>query len=100
MAVTARELSEASDRGLALAQARRRVSPTRTAAAIGEGRDASGDRGGRSGYARYDRIASNADIAGWALWRNFRVSNSLDVGCCHRIPGRGATRAGYRRPRL
>ena len=48
---------------------------------FGEGRDASGDREGRSGYARYDRIASNADIAGWLLWRNFRVANALDVGC-------------------
>lgn len=48
---------------------------------FGEGRDASGDRAGMSGYARYDRIASNADIAGWLLWRNFRVERSLDVGC-------------------
>ncbi len=82
MAVTARELSEASDRGLALAQAREAgIADTYGGSYFGEGRDASGDRGGRSGYARYDRIASNADIAGWALWRNFRVSNSLDVGC-------------------
>lgn len=48
---------------------------------FGEGRDPSGDREGRSGYARYDRIASNADIAGWLLWRNFRVANALDIGC-------------------
>lgn len=48
---------------------------------FGQGRDASGDRGGLSGYARYDRVASNADIAGWLLWRNFRVERSLDVGC-------------------
>ena len=48
---------------------------------FGEGRDALGDREGRSGYARYDRIASNADIAGWLLWRNFRVATALDVGC-------------------
>ena len=48
---------------------------------FGEGRDALGDREGRSGYARYDRIASNADIAGWLLWRNFRVTTALDVGC-------------------
>jgi SAM-dependent methyltransferase len=26
-------------------------------------------------------VASNADIAGWLLWRNFRVHRSLDVGC-------------------
>ena len=48
---------------------------------FGEGRDALGDREGRSGYARYDRVASNADIAGWLLWRNFRVATALDVGC-------------------
>ena len=30
---------------------------------------------------RYDRVASNADIAGWLLWRNFRVTSALDVGC-------------------
>ena len=48
---------------------------------FGEGRDALGDREGRSGYARYDRVASNADIAGWLLWRNLRVTTSLDVGC-------------------
>lgn len=48
---------------------------------FGEGRDATGDREGRSGYARYDRLSSNADIAGWLLWRNFRVKRTLDVGC-------------------
>lgn len=48
---------------------------------FGEGRDISGDRAGLSGYARYDRVASNADIAGWLLWRNFRAKRSLDVGC-------------------
>ena len=26
-------------------------------------------------------MASNADIAGWLLWRNFRVTTALDVGC-------------------
>ena len=26
-------------------------------------------------------MASNADIAGWLLWRNFRVASALDVGC-------------------
>lgn len=48
---------------------------------FGEGRDPSGDRQGRSGYATYDRISSNADIAAYLLWRNFRVHRSLDVGC-------------------
>ena len=37
-------------------------------------------RAGRA-MPRYDRIASNADIAGWLLWRNFRVTTALDVGC-------------------
>ncbi len=48
---------------------------------FGEGRDPSGDRRGESGYATYDRVSSNADIAAWLLWRNFRVRRSLDVGC-------------------
>lgn len=48
---------------------------------FGVGRDPSGDRAGRSGYARYDRIASNADIAAYLLWRNFRTRRALDVGC-------------------
>jgi len=48
---------------------------------FGLGRDPSGDRRGRSGYATYDRVSSNADIAGYLLWRNFRVHHTLDVGC-------------------
>jgi SAM-dependent methyltransferase len=48
---------------------------------FGVGRDPSGDRQGRSGYATYDRISSNADIAAYLLWRNFRARRSLDVGC-------------------
>jgi SAM-dependent methyltransferase len=49
---------------------------------FGDGRDPSGDRQGRSGYARYDRISSNADIAGFVLWRTFGgAHNALDVGC-------------------
>lgn len=47
----------------------------------GVGRDTGGDRQGRSGYAVYDRMSSNADIAGWLLWRNFRVARTLDIGC-------------------
>jgi SAM-dependent methyltransferase len=82
MARTGRVLTEAADRGSALAEARAAgVADTYGASYFGEGRDASGDRAGLSGYARYDRIASNADIAGWLLWRNFRVGNGLDVGC-------------------
>jgi SAM-dependent methyltransferase len=82
MAVAGRELTQAADRGLAEAEARQAgIADTYGGSYFGEGRDASGDRAGRSGYARYDRVASNADIAGWLLWRNFRVGNALDVGC-------------------
>ncbi|HXW38653.1 MAG TPA: class I SAM-dependent methyltransferase [Acidimicrobiales bacterium] len=82
MARAGRGLSEAAARGGALAEARSSgVGHLYQGSYFGEGRDPSGDRAGRSGYARYDRIASNADIAGWLLWRNFRVRNSLDVGC-------------------
>jgi SAM-dependent methyltransferase len=82
MAVVGRELSVASERGLALAEGREAgVVDTYRGSYFGEGRDSSGDRAGRSGYARYDRTASNADIAGWMLWRNFQVATSLDVGC-------------------
>ncbi|MGH9083596.1 MAG: class I SAM-dependent methyltransferase, partial [Acidimicrobiales bacterium] len=48
---------------------------------FGEGRDPSGNRQGRSGYASYDRVSSNADIAAYLLWRHFRVRRALDVGC-------------------
>jgi SAM-dependent methyltransferase len=76
------ELSNAAERAAAVAEARRAGVPDAYGGAyFGEGRDAEGDREGRSGYARYDRIASNADIAGWLLWRNFRVETALDVGC-------------------
>jgi SAM-dependent methyltransferase len=48
----------------------------------GEGRDPSGDRGGCSGYASYDRVSANADIAAYVMWRNFGgVHQTLDVGC-------------------
>ena len=76
------ELTLAAERATAVAEARRAGVPDAYGGAyFGEGREASGDREGRSGYARYDRIASNADIAGWLLWRNFEVANALDVGC-------------------
>jgi SAM-dependent methyltransferase len=48
---------------------------------FGVGRDPSGDRQGQSGYATYDRVSSNADIAAYLLWRNFRARRTLDVGC-------------------
>jgi len=76
------ELTAAAERATAVAEARRAGVPDAYGGAyFGEGRDAAGDREGRSGYARYDRIASNADIAGWLLARNFRVATALDVGC-------------------
>ncbi len=76
------ELTALSERAAALAVARRAGVPDAYGGSyFGEGRDALGDREGRSGYARYDRVASNADIAGWLLWRNFRVATALDVGC-------------------
>jgi SAM-dependent methyltransferase len=82
MSLVARELARASETGQAVAEARAAgIDATYGASYFGEGRDSSGDRGGHSGYARYDRVASNADIAGWLLWRNFRVGSSLDVGC-------------------
>ena len=70
------ELTAAAERATAVAEARRAGVPDAYGGAyFGEGRDAAGDREGRSGYARYDRVASNADIAGWLLWRNFRVAD-------------------------
>lgn len=49
---------------------------------FGHRRDPSGDRAGRSGYATYDRISSNADIAGRVMWRQFGgAGRTLDVGC-------------------
>jgi len=48
----------------------------------GHQRDPGGDRGGLSGYATYDRVSSNADIAGYVVWRNFGGARRvLDVGC-------------------
>lgn len=47
---------------------------------FGEGRDHL-DRAGLSGYERYDRQTSNADVAAYVLWRHFDVDRSLDVGC-------------------
>jgi hypothetical protein len=47
---------------------------------FGEDRDPL-DRMGLSGYERYDRSTSNADVAAYALWRCFSPHESLDVGC-------------------
>jgi len=82
MGVAGRELTTVAERGRALAAARAEsIDATYGGSYFGEGRDTSGDRQGASGYARYDRTASNADIAGWLLWRNFRARRVLDVGC-------------------
>lgn len=49
---------------------------------FGHRRDPGGDRAGLSGYAAYDRISSNADIAGRVMWRQFGGARlALDVGC-------------------
>jgi SAM-dependent methyltransferase len=47
---------------------------------FGEGRDPS-DRAYLSGYERYDRDTSNADVAAYLAWRTFPAGTSLDVGC-------------------
>ena len=48
----------------------------------GEGRDPTGDRAGCSGYASYDRVSSNADVAAYVMWRNLAgAARVLDVGC-------------------
>lgn len=39
------------------------------------------DRMGLSGYERYDRATSNADVAAYVVWRFFDVRRTLDVGC-------------------
>lgn len=46
---------------------------------FGEGRDPL-DRMGLSGYERYERDTSNADVAAYIAWRHFRPSTMLDVG--------------------
>src|SRR5688500_17039677 len=47
---------------------------------FGEGRNPL-DRMGLSGYERYDRQTSNADVAAYLVWRFFDVRRTLDVGC-------------------
>jgi SAM-dependent methyltransferase len=47
---------------------------------FGEGRDAC-DRAYLSGYERYDRETSNADVAAYLAWGTFPVQRTLDVGC-------------------
>jgi SAM-dependent methyltransferase len=47
---------------------------------FGEGRDTN-DRAYLSGYERYDRATSNADVAAYLAWTTFPVHRTLDVGC-------------------
>ncbi|MHB8467793.1 MAG: class I SAM-dependent methyltransferase [Acidimicrobiales bacterium] len=47
---------------------------------FGEGRDPS-DRAFLSGYERYDRDTSNANVAAYLAWLTFPALTSLDVGC-------------------
>ncbi len=86
MARLAAELSRAARVGEVVSEARAAEATGAAGTLYGDayfgvGRDPSGDRQGRSGYATYDRTSSNADIAAYLLWRNFRVQRALDVGC-------------------
>jgi hypothetical protein len=47
---------------------------------FGEGRNPV-DRMGLSGYERYDRHMSNADVAAYLVWRFLPGAQTLDVGC-------------------
>ena len=47
---------------------------------FGAGRHAL-DRMGLSGYERYDRATSNADVAAYLVWKHFAAERTLDVGC-------------------
>ncbi|MGQ0521879.1 MAG: class I SAM-dependent methyltransferase [Actinomycetota bacterium] len=68
MAVAARELARALD------------DDVYGASYFGSGRDPL-DRMGLSGYERYDRDTSNANVAAYLVWRWFDVRRTLDVGC-------------------
>lgn len=68
MAVVARELARALD------------DDVYGASYFGAGRDPLG-RMGLSGYERYDRDTSNANVAAYLVWRWFDVRRTLDVGC-------------------
>ena len=48
----------------------------------GRGRDPA-SRNGISGYERYTRATSNADVAAYLLWRFFPPGRVLDAGCAH-----------------
>ena len=47
---------------------------------FGEGRDPT-DRAYLSGYERYDRDTSNANVAAYLVWRTFPARDALDLGC-------------------
>ncbi|MCP5026217.1 MAG: class I SAM-dependent methyltransferase [Actinomycetia bacterium] len=55
-------------------------SPYQDPSYFGEGRNPL-DRMGLSGYERYDRATSNADVAAYLMWRWFRPRHTLDAGC-------------------
>src|SRR5665213_1646289 len=47
---------------------------------FGEGRNPA-DRAYLSGYERYDRETSNANVAAYLAWVTFPAATSLDIGC-------------------
>jgi SAM-dependent methyltransferase len=47
---------------------------------FGAGRNPA-SREGRSGYERYDRKSSRAEVAAFLAWRHFPAERTLDVGC-------------------
>ena len=57
---------------------------------FGDGHDPLGDRQGRSGYARYDRVSSNADVGGIRAVAHIRWREGARCGVCHRVRGRSA----------
>lgn len=69
-------MSRNDDRNLVLVLWTRRYG----ASYYGRGRDPQ-TRGGVSGYERYTRASSNADVAAYLLWRSFPARRALDVGC-------------------
>lgn len=61
---------------------------------FGSGRDPY-DRMGLSGYARYDRDTSNANVAAYLVWRWFDGRRSLDVGCATGFVVEGLRELGF-----
>ena len=65
---------------IAAGELTRAVDDTYGAEYFGCGRDP-GDRAGISGYERYDRDTSNADVAAGIICAHFPTGRTLDVGC-------------------